>query len=199
MEIVFDGWWRIVQNPLKFKLSDFVPPGADSRLFFASFGLTVVTFGVYARFFDILAPFIPGGSVRDSSGLLFAIPIFLLLSGQTLFTTFLTYISVGAVNPGKKDVLKANFVASVQILLFSVLYIFFPSYGPYTYVVYFMPKESFAPFSYPLLVAWTLAVIFATALLTRRIFGLEKDPGFSFVKSLMLAATSLAVIMMMAD
>jgi hypothetical protein len=90
-------------------------------------------------------------------------------------------------------------VSSVEVLLYSVYYKLFPYYGAYVYIVYFMPGESFAPFSYPIVVAWTLVVIFATALVMRRTFKLENDPRIGTVKIIVLAATTLAVILAMAD
>lgn len=186
-------------SPLRLGLDKFISYRTDTRLFLLSSCFSMVTFVIYALFFDILAPFIPGGSVRTNSGPFFALPIFLLLSGQTLFATWLTHLAIATVAPEKKDALKAYFVASAQIMLFSAFYVFFPSYGPYAFVVYFMPDQSFSPASYLILVIWTVTIILGTYLLIKRVFRLENGAQFGTFRNLLLAATTLAVIMAMAS
>ena len=171
----------------------------DGRLLAASLAVSATTFAIYAQYFDILVPFIPGGSVRVNSGLFFVLPITLLLSAQTLFATWITHMVVGAAAPEKKDALKAYFVAAVEIFLFSVFYAFFPYYGPYTFIVYFMPGASFGPDCFPLLVGWTLVTIVGSALLTRRTFGLPSDERFGTLRNLLFAAAILALIMVTAS
>lgn len=170
----------------------------NAKTLAASLLLSLVTFGIYLRYYDILAPFIPEGSVRDNSGIYFAIPVFLLLGGQTLFDLWFTHVSVALAVPEKRDALKAYFVASFQVLLFSGYYVIFPYYGPYTYIVYFMPGQSFGPFAYPILVGWTLAIVAGTYLLTRWTFGFGSS-GFGTKKRLLLASSALAMIMVMAS
>ncbi len=171
----------------------------DVRVLLISLCFSAATFAVYAGFFDILVPFIPGGSVRSNSGLFFLLPIALLLSAQTLSATWLMHIAIATVAPSKKDALKAYFVASVQILLFSVYYVLFPHYGPYTFIVYFMPGQNFAPTSYPILVVWTMVTILGTYLLIRRAFRLENSSHFGPVRRLLLATATLGIIMVIAS
>ena len=115
-----------------FALSRYVMYRPNVRLLAASLLLSFATFAIYLRYFDILAPFIPDGSVRLNSGVFFALPVFLLLGGQTIFDMWFTHVSVTLATPEKRDALKAYFVASFIILLFSVYYVIFPYYGPYT-------------------------------------------------------------------
>jgi hypothetical protein len=171
----------------------------DTRLLVISLCLSIATFAVYVRYFDILAPFIPGGSVRSSYGVFFFVPIILLVSAQTLFDTWLTHIVISVVSPGRKDALRAYLVASEVVFLFSVLYVFFPYYGPYTFVVYFTPDSGFGIAAYPILVAWTVATIFGTSILIKRVFHLENKNDFGPARRLLLAATMLAIAMVIAS
>jgi hypothetical protein len=184
---------------LGFRLGDLMTYRMDFRLLATALCFTAATFAIYLGFFDILVPSIPGGSVRSNSGAFFVIPVVLLLSGQTLFATWLTHVSITNVTPERKDALKAYFVASFEILLFSAFYLLFPNYGPYTFIVYFMPNSNFGPASYPVLVVWTLATVLATYVLIRWIFKLEDGTRFGTTKRLLLAAAMLALVMVMAS
>lgn len=184
---------------MQFKLSRFLAYRMDRRLLFVSLCFSVTTFAVYETFFDILVPFVPGGSVRSNSGPFFLVPVLLLLSAQTLFITWLTHVVIATVAPSEKDALRAYCVASGQILLFSIFYVFFPYYGPYTFVVYFMPNQGFAPYTYPILVVWTVTTILVTFLLIRRAFRLESNSNFGSGRRLLLAATMLAITMVIAS
>ena len=188
-----------MQSPPRFQLSKYVNYRMDFRLLLVSLCITAATLAVYLGFYDILSPFIPGGSVRANSGPFFILPVVLLLSGQTLFDTWVIYAAIFMATPDKSDALKAYFVASVQIFLFSIFYVLFPNYGPYTYIIYFMPNVNFGPSSYPVLLIWTLTIILVTYALTRRVFRLENDTRIGPVLELLLAAASLALIMVMAD
>jgi hypothetical protein len=171
----------------------------DKRLFVASLLLSVATFAVYSRYFDILAPFIPSGSVRDNSGLFFALPVFILLGGQTLFDMWFTHAAIKLATPERRDALRAYLVAAIQILLFSGYYVLFPHYGPYIYIVYWMPGLSFGRFAYPIVIAWTLAVILGTFLVTEWAFKSERGDNFGVWKRLLLAAGTLTMIMVIAS
>jgi len=171
----------------------------NTKVFLLSFLFSVGTFVVYQKYFDILAPFIPGGSVRASYGVFFLVPITLLISAQTLFITWLAYIAVNTAAPGKSDALKAYFVTSVEVFLFSMYYVFFPFYGPYTFVTYFTPSNSFGATAYPILVFWTVATILVTFMLLKRVFGLDNQASFGPVRRLHLAATMLAIMMVTAS
>ena len=171
----------------------------NTRLLVASLSLSAATFVVYLRYFDILVPFIPGGSVRDNSGLFFALPVFVLLGGQTLFDVWFTHSAVKLASPEKRDALKAYFVAAFQILLFSGYYVLFPYYGPYVYIVYWMPGQSFGEFAYLTIVAWTLAIILGTYAVTRWAFRANPPDQLSTVKRLLLASGALAMIMVIAS
>ena len=182
-----------------FDLGRYVTYRRDRRLLLASLCLSTATFAIYLQYFDILAPYIPQGSVRSNSGIFFGLPVFILLGGQTLFDTWFMHTSITLGAPDKRDALKAYFVASFQILLFSGYYVIFPYYGPYTYVVYFMPGESFGSLAYPILIAWTLAIIVGTYLLTEWAFRIENDSHFGRKRKLLLAAGALALILVMAS
>ncbi len=184
---------------MRFRLSNYLTYRMDARVLLGSLCLSVLTLAVYWLFFDILAPSIPDGSVRSIFGPFFFVPILLLLSGQTLFATWLLHVSITTVAPDKKDALKAYFVSSVLVFLFSLYYLFFPSYGPYTFVVYFARSPDFGPTSYPILVAWTTAIVVGIFLLIKRTFRLENDAHFGIVRMLLLAATMLTIVMVMAS
>lgn len=188
-----------MHSPVRFKLDGFIEYRMNTSLLLLSFCFSAVTLFVYAQYFDILAPFIPGGSVRANSGLFFILPTTLLLCGQTLFATWLTHVAIAMVAPGRKDALKAYFVASAQIMLFSFFYVMFPYYGPYTFVVYLMPGQSFGSASYPILVVWTVAIVVAGSLLFRRAFRLQNGTNFGPFRNLLFGATLLAVVMVMAS
>ena len=154
---------------------------------------------MYGSYFDILVPFIPGGSVRAIYGGFFVIPIILLVSAQTLFTTWLAHISVNTGAPGKGDALRAYFVASVEVFLFTIYYVIFPFHGPYTFIVYFTPANTFGPSALPIVIGWTVFTILATLVLLRRVFRLETTQKFGPVRMLLLAATMLAMMMVTAS
>jgi hypothetical protein len=101
--------------------------------------------------------------------------------------------------PGKGDALKAYLVASVEVFLFSLYYVIFPTWGPYTFVVYFTPVRVFEPTALPLVILWTIFTILATFALLRRVFRLEATPRFGPVRMLLLAATMLAMMMVTAS
>jgi hypothetical protein len=164
-----------------------------------SLSFSIGAFFVYGRYFDILVPLIPGGSVRASYGVFFALPVILLVSAQTLFTTWLAHIAVNTGAPGKGDALKAYFVASVEVFLFSLYYVIFPSHGPYLFVVYFTPANTFGPLALPIVIAWTVLTILLTFVLLRRVFRLEATPKFGPVRMLLLVATMLAMMMVTAS
>ncbi|MDA4127324.1 MAG: hypothetical protein OK452_09030 [Thaumarchaeota archaeon] len=154
---------------------------------------------MYGEYFDILVPFIAGGSVKAAYGVFFAIPIILLVSAQTLFTTWLAHIAVTTAAQGKGDALRAYFVASVEVFLFSLYYVIFPTHGPYLFVVYFTSANTFGPLALPIVIAWTVFTIFVTFVLLRRVFRLEATPKFGPVRMLLLAATMLAMMMVTAS
>ncbi|MGI0078247.1 MAG: hypothetical protein ACRECH_01335 [Nitrososphaerales archaeon] len=180
-------------------LSKYLSYEKNDRLFVLSLLFSAATFVVYMVYFDILVPFIPQGSVRYNSDGFFAIPVFLLISAQTLFVTYFLHATIKAIDQKKRDLLKAYFVSSVEIFLFSLLYVFFPYYGPYTYVVYFMPGENFPLLSYPLLVFWTMITILATSLMIEREFHLVQNRHIGPKRLFILGATMLAAIIAMAS
>jgi hypothetical protein len=137
--------------------------------------------------------------VKAIYGIFFAIPILLLVSAQTLFTTWLAHISVNTGAPGKGDALKAYFVASVEVFLFSLYYAIFPFHGPYTFIVYFTPANTFGPTALPIVIGWTVFTILVTFVLLRLVFRLEATPKFGPVRMLLLAATMLAMMMVTAS
>lgn len=186
-------------HQFQLRLNKYILYKWNPAIFFLSLSFSIGALVVYGFFFDILAPYIPGGSVRASYGVFFAIPIILLVSGQTLFTTWLAHISVKTAAPGKGDGLRAYFVASVEVFLFSIYYIMFPSYGPYTFVVFFTPGDTFGPAALPVVIGWTVFTILATFVILRRVFRLEATPNFGSVRMLLLAATMLAMMMVTAS
>ena len=137
--------------------------------------------------------------MKAGYGVFFVIPIVLLISAQTLFTTWLAHIAVGTGAPGKGDALKAYFVASVEVFLFSIYYVIFPFHGPYTFVVFFTPANTFGTMALPIVVAWTIFTIVVTFALLRRVFRLETTARFGPVRMVLLASTMLAMMMVTAS
>lgn len=137
--------------------------------------------------------------MKASYGIFFVIPIILLVSAQTLFTTWLAHISVSTGAPGKGDALRAYCVASVEVFLFSLYYVIFPFHGPYTFIVYFTPANTFGQTALPVVISWTIFTILVTFGLLRRVFRLETTPKFGPVRVLLLAATMLAMMMVTAS
>jgi hypothetical protein len=184
---------------MQFDLGKYVTYEPNKRVAIVSLGFSIATFAVYGTFFDILAPFIPGGSVRFNSGTFFLVPVFLLLSGQTLFVTWLVHVAITMVAASIRDFLKAYLVASVHVFLFSIFYVLYPHYGPYTFIVYFMPNQNFAFYSYPPLIIWTTFTVLATYIMIKRIYRLENSSHFGQGRRLLLAASMLALTMVMAS
>jgi hypothetical protein len=180
-------------------LSKYLMYKPNTKLLLVALCLSLATFVIYLQYFDVLAPGIPDGSVRANSGVLFSAVAFLLLGGQTLFDMWLTHVSISFASPEQRDALKAYLVASFQILLFSVYYVIFPYYGPYIFVVYFMPGQGFGPWAYPVLVVWTLVIVLGTYSVTQRTFRIENGPRFGTVRKLLLASATLALILVMAS
>ncbi|HEV2225941.1 MAG TPA: hypothetical protein VGR56_03950 [Nitrososphaerales archaeon] len=182
-----------------FKLSRYISYKWNPTIFLLSMCFSVGALVVYGFFFDILVPFIPGGSVKASYGVYFVIPIVLLVSAQTLFTTWLAHISVSTGAPGKGDALRAYLVASVEVFLFSLYYVIFPFHGPYTFIVYFTPANTFGQTALAVVIGWTMFIIVVTFVLLRRVFRLEGTPRFGPVRMLLLAATMLAMMLVTAS
>ena len=183
----------------QFRLSKYISYKWDLAFFLPSLFFSFGALAVYGFFFDILVPFIPGGSVKASYGVFFVVPIILLVSAQTLFTTWLAHVSVSTAAPGKGDALRAYFVASVEVFLFSLYYVVFPFHGPYTFIVYFTPANTFGQTALPVVIGWTIFTIFVTFVLLRRVFRLEATTRFGPVRMLLLAATMLAMMMVTAS
>ena len=61
-----------------------------------------------------------------------------------------------------------------------------------------MPGQSFGSLAYPLLVAWTFAIVGGTYMLMKWAYGFGRT-GFGAKKRLLLAAAALAMIMVMAS
>ena len=180
-------------------LSRYLTYQRDSKIFGLSLSFSAATFVIYSLYFDILAPFIPGGSVRQNSGPFFEIPVLVLLGAQTLFITYLVHIQIKILDQSKRDLTKAYLASSATIFLFSIFYALFPYYGPYAYVVYFMPGNTFPSYAIPVLVIWTLAIIFVSAFAVRRLFHLDGSKEIGPKRTLLMAATILAVIIAMAS
>ena len=176
---------------------------SNPRLLAVSFALTALAFVLYMLYFDILVPSIPhGGSVRYSSGPYFVLPVFLLVGGQILFNTYLLHVSIKAGEEGRQDLIKAFFVSSVQVFLFSLFYAFHPFYGPYTFIVYFTPGQggqNFPSYSIPLFSLWVMVIIGVTTFLIRKVFDLKDHPSIGTKRILILSATMLGVILSMAS
>jgi hypothetical protein len=181
-----------------FSLHQWVTYKPDAKLFLASFCLSVATFVVYLRYFDILAPVIPDGSVRASAGDFFAIPVFILVGGQTLIAMWLVHFSIALASPENRDALRAYFVSAFQILLFSGYYVIFPHYGAYIYIVYWIHGENFGTFAYPILILWTLAIVLGTYLATLWAFKVDGS-RFGTTKRLLLAAGVLSMMIVIAS
>jgi hypothetical protein len=127
----------------------------------------------YYLFFDILAPGFPnGGSIKASMGPAFVAPILSLTAVQVLFSSGVLHLTMRGFYPAKRDYLKAFFVGSVLVALYSVYYALVPSYGPYTFMT--GPYRGVAASNYLMLAVWTALIILTTTFLIKRVYGFKK-------------------------
>ncbi len=183
-----------MQSMKSASLDKYITYRKNPKLLVVSLCLSVLTFVVYLFYFDILSPSIPDGSVRFNTGVFFAIPVFLLTSSQTLFGTYLLHVTIKSTDQSKRDVLKAYFVASFQILLFSLNYVIVPYYGPYALLIALMPEQHFSAFSYIAIFFWTLAIIFITSQVISHLFHLQSSKEIGPWRILILAASMLMLV-----
>lgn len=140
----------------------------DNKLLMASSTFILLAFVVYVLFYDILIPGLPGGSYRLAVGYLFLVPSLMLAVGQAFILGFFLHMTAAAL-AGKRDFLKALFIASFLTFLFSVTYVIFPFYGPFYYIVFAVGGPWYA---LPVEVLWSAITISAGALLIHRFFNL---------------------------
>ena len=94
---------------------------------------------IYLLFYDILIPGLPNGSYRLAVGQFFAIPSLLLLLGQVLIGGMIILFASSSI---KKEKLNADnfakplFIASFLTLIFAVMYVIYPFFGPFYYIVF---------------------------------------------------------------
>lgn len=177
------------------KLSNWVAYKKNNSILFLSFVFIILSFSIYSLYFDILIPGIPSGSYRKNVGDYFIFPVFFLISAQILSNSGIIHTVIKAVAPEKKDFLKAFFVSSVLVFLFSVLYVVFPFYGPFLYIV--RSIGSFDVPTYLFLALWTSFSIFLTNHLMRKMYSLGKS--LAWKKTLLITAFLFAMTMSMAS
>ena len=159
--------------------------------------LAVAVINYYVNF-DILAPGIGNlsGSVKSNMGALFIAPVLVLTFGQVIYTAGVLHLVVRSFYFERRDFLKAFFAASVEVLFYSVFYTFYPSWGPYLYIV--GPFRDTPIGSYLILLAWTAFAILAMAYLVKRLYAFKK--GEIRVSMLILiSAAMLTLVLAMAD
>jgi hypothetical protein len=128
---------------------------------------------VYSLFFDVLSPEVAnGGSVRSNLGPAFVLLAIVLTAVQAAYASGVLHLVTRSFYFDRRDYLKALFVASVLIFLYSGYYILVPYWGPYTFLT--GPLRGVAPVEYLILGLWTAVVILATSLLIRRIYGFKR-------------------------
>jgi len=168
----------------------------------ALLGLTVLLFALavvnYYVNFDILAPGIGNGtgSVRADMGPYFLIPILVLAAVQALYVSGVLHLVTRAFYSEKRDFLKALFVSSLLVLLYSIFYTIFPSWGPYLYIVGTFRGTS--ALDYATLFAWTAVTIASTAYAIKVIYGFKKGEIRTSML-LLISAALLTLVLAMAD
>ncbi|HUI86799.1 MAG TPA: hypothetical protein VLY21_06565 [Nitrososphaerales archaeon] len=127
----------------------------------------------YYLFFDVLAPGLGNsGSVKASLGPAFVFPVLLLAVIQVSYAAGVLHLVTRSFYPDRHDFLKALFVGSVLVLMYSIYYTLVPNWGPYTFLT--GPLRDVPAIQYVVLGVWTAVVIAATALLIRRVYGFKK-------------------------
>mgnify|MGYP007084776184 CR=1 FL=1 len=177
------------------KLSNLVTYKKNNFILFLSLVFIILSFSIYSLYFDILVPEIPLGSYRKNVGDYFLIPVFLLTSFQILFNSSIIHVIIKVVSPKKRDFLKALFISSILVSLFSIFYLIFPFYGPFLYIVRFVSGFDFS--AYLVLIAWTLFNIFLISSLLRKIYSIEKT--LSWKKTLLIIALLFGITMTIAS
>lgn len=166
------------------------------------FGVTIFLLGVaaanYYAFFDILAPGISNGSgsVKSSMGIYFLIPIVVLTVVQALYVSGLLHLVTRAFYAEKRDFVKALFVSSVEVLLYSVYYTIYPSWGPYLIIVGTFRGTSAA--SYLVLLGWTAVIVGVIAIVINGVYGFKKGEIRRSILVL-LSAALLGLVLALAD
>ena len=108
----------------------------NDALLVLAFLLLALAVANYYFFFDVLAPNIgnTSGSVKSNMGALFVAPVVVLTAIQVVYAAGVLHLVVRSFFFEKRDFLKAFFISSCVVLLFSVYYTLVPTWGPYTFL-----------------------------------------------------------------
>ena len=146
----------------------------------------------YFLFFDVLSPEVGGGSIKANMGAFFLVPVLLLTCVQVLYSTGVLHLVTRSFYFERRDFLKAFFVSSILVLLYSGYYTLVPSWGPYTFLTGAFRGVPAAV--YLILALWTAVVIVATTILIHRVYRFKK--GELRWRVLVLVAASLFIVVM---
>ncbi len=178
-------------------LSNRIAYKRNDSLFGATLLLLALAVVNYYAFFDILAPGIANnGSMRANMGVFFILPVLILTAAQTLYVAGVVHLVTRAFYLDRRDFIKALFVSSVVVLLYSVYYTIFPHWGPYLYVV--GSFRGTTALDYAILTLWTAVDLVVTALVIRRAYGFKKGEIRSSML-ILIAAALLTLVLAMAD
>lgn len=122
----------------------------------------------YYFFFDVLAPEIQFGSVKANMGGFFIVPVIVLASIQVVYAAGVLHLVIRSFYLERRDFLKAFFISSFLVFLFSVYYTLVPTWGPYSFLTGWYRGVTLA--TYGILALWTGVILFVTSMLIWRLY-----------------------------
>jgi hypothetical protein len=144
--------------------------------------------------FDVLSPDIGNvsGSVKANMGSFFLIPVLVLTIIQLFYAAGILHLVTRSFYFEKRDFLKALFVASFLILLFSGFYTLVPHWGPYTFLT--GSFRGVPPDTYALLAGWLAILLGTTTLLVWKVYGFRKGEIRPTILLLLISSMFLIVM-----
>lgn len=146
----------------------------NDKLFAATLLALLLAVVNYYFFFDVLAPNIgnTSGSVKANMGVLFVAPVLVLTAIQALYAAGVLHLVTRSFFFEKRDFLKALFISSCVVLLYSAYYTLVPTWGPYTFLTGSfrgVPATTYAE-----LAIWTALLLTATSLLIWKLYDFKR-------------------------
>lgn len=172
-----------------YKFKDLFHHEKNSKLYFIVLLFFLAAVTVYALYFDILIPGLPGGSYRKAVGSLFIIPSALLAFGQIFISGFFLHM-ISAALTKKSDFLKAMAITSAMTLMFSLTYVWLPFYGPFYYIVGFVMNDP--GYVLPIEIAYTAFMVVVSSYLIRSVYRMEPKTSVFVAMTILLGITVAA-------
>lgn len=157
----------------------------NDALLAVALALAALAAFVYEERFDVLSPKVgDSGSLKALMGPAFFGLVLILTSIQLLYISGVLHLVMRAFYPDRRDLLKSFFVASVVVFLYSLFYVLIPGWGPFYFIT--GPFLHVSAANYAELLGWTGAVVAATTVAIRQVFGFKKGQ----VRTSMLVLTA---------